>query len=131
MLKKLSISIGISILFAACGGESVSSSESITVPSNYSYKATNSIGKEIQGTVDGYSIQIYSDNKIIESAKELHKGLVVKVNGKKSDTMPIGIAYLHKNIVVALVDSSGKRVAVSDEIEVTDVPVIVVELSVE
>ena len=95
----------------------------------YTNKVVNNRGMEVEGEVGHYKIKVYSDSKIEANPQNIHKGVVVKFNGETSKVMPIEISYLDKNIMVGLYDKSGKHVATSDSIKITDVPVVVVELS--
>jgi len=124
--------LGASLVLVGCGGGATSSNEAskiTAVPETFSNKVINNKGTAVEGTVDGYGIKIYSDSKEAANPQAIHKGVVVKVNGKTSEVMPIEISYLGKSIVVALLNNKGEEVAVSDKIEVTDVPVIVVEMN--
>ena len=129
--KQLLMALGTSLLLVGCGGGGASSEATTTsaVPSTFSNKVINNRGIAVEGTVDGYAIKIYSNSAEVANPQNIHKGLVVKVNAKTSEVMPIEIAYLNKSIVVALVNDKGEEVVVSDEITVTDVPVIIVEMN--
>ena len=131
MNKKLGLmALGISFFLIGCGGSSaIESSTSTKLPENYSYKVVNNQGTSVAGKVSGYTIKIYSDNKELANPKDIHKGVAVKINGKTSEVIPIDIVYLNKNIVVALFNDKGEQVAVSEEVLVTDVPVVVVEIT--
>ncbi|MBU1667435.1 hypothetical protein KKC13_03395 [bacterium] len=126
--------LGISLLLVGCGGGDTASTEtaqnSVTVPTTYNYKVINNRGLAVEGTMDNYTIKIYSTTEEVADPKSMHKGVVVTINGKASEVMPIQISYLNKEIVVAVENEKGEQVAVSDAIEVTDVPVVVVELSI-
>ena len=132
MKKQWIVALGITLLLAGCGNSSSSEEKELNtkVPTSYSNKVINNRGLAVEGSVDGYGIRIYSNSKEEANPKSIHKGVVVKVNGKTSEVMPIEIAYLGKSIVVALVNDKGEEVAVSDEIKVTDVPVVVVEMNI-
>jgi hypothetical protein len=84
----------------------------------------------VEGKLDNYTIKIYSNSEEVADPKSMHKGVVVKINGKDSEVMPIQISYLNKEIVVAIENEKGEEVAISEAIAVTDVPVVVVELSI-
>ena len=134
MKKQWVLALGVTLLLAGCGKSSTSEEKVVNnhtkVPTSYSNKVINNRGLAVKGSVDGYGIRIYSNSKEVANPKSIHKGVVVKVNGKASKVMPIEIAYLGKSIVVALVNEKGEEVAVSDEIKVTDVPVVVVEMNI-
>lgn len=128
--KKILVSLGSLLVLIGCGGGASDEVTTTTaIPSTFSNKVINNRGLFVEGTVNGYGIKIYSDS--IESAnpQEIHKGVVVKINGKASEVMPIQVSYLNKNIVVALLNEQGEEVAISSEILVTDIPVIVVEMT--
>jgi len=130
MKKQLIMGLGLALVLIGCGSGTTNQESGTTLPTNYSNKVVNNRGLVVEGNVDTYSIKIYSDAQIEVSPKNIHKGVVVKVNGKSSETMPIEIGYMGKHIVAALYDSNGNEVAVSSEIEVTDVPVIIVDMSI-
>ena len=121
--------LGVSLVLVGCGDGASSGATTTAVPTTFSNKVINNRGIAVEGSVDGYGIKIYSDSTEVANPQQIHKGVVVKVNGKTSEVMPIEIAYLHKKIVVTLVNDKGDEVAVSDEILVTDVPVIIVEMN--
>jgi hypothetical protein len=124
--------LGISLLLVGCGGGDTPSStqNEVKIPTTYSYKVINNRGLVVEGKLDNYTIKIYSNSEEVADPKSMHKGVVVKINGKDSEVMPIQISYLNKEIVVAIENEKGEEVAISDEIEVTDVPVVVVEFSI-
>jgi len=126
--KKVLVGLGALLVLVGCGG-GASTEETTVVPSSFSNKVINNRGIAVEGTVDGYGIKIYSDSTDVANPQQIHKGVVVKVNGKTSAVMPIQISYLNKSIVVTLVDDKGEELAVSNEITVTDVPVVVVEMN--
>ena len=101
----------------------------IKLPSTYTHQAINNQGVAVEGSVKNYTIRIYSDSQEIVNAQSLHQGVVVKVNGEASENIAIQATYIDKKIVVALYDQSGQLIKVSDEILVTDVPVVIVELN--
>lgn len=124
---------GISLLLVGCGGgdtPSTTTQNEVKVPTTYSYKVINNRGLVVEGKLDNYTIKIYSNSEEVADPKSMHKGVVVKINGKDSEVMPIQISYLNKEIVVAIENEKGEEVAVSEAIAVTDVPVVVVELSI-
>ena len=130
-MKKYLTIAGLSLFLVGCGESgSIEEKSSTNLPEQYSYKVINNRGLVVEGKLDSYKIKIYSDNEGSANPKDIHKGVVVKVNGKSSETMPIEISYLNKNIIVVIYDESGKEVAVSEEIQVSDVPVLIVELSI-
>jgi len=110
--------------------ESISTPLPTVTPLKYTHKVVNNQGVEVEGEVNGYTIKIYSDTKVEANAKHIHKGVVIELNGEKSNVMPIEISYLDKNIMIGIYDKEGKRVTASDSIRVTDVPVVVVELHI-
>ena len=132
MKKQWIVALGITLLLVGCGESSTAEEKVVStkVPTAYSNKVINNRGLVVEGSVDGYGIKIYSNSAEVANPQNIHKGVVVKVNGKSSQVMPIEIAYLGKSIVVALVNDKGEEVAVSDEIKVTDVPVVVVEMNI-
>jgi hypothetical protein len=128
--QKWLVALGASLVLVGCGDSGSSVSTETKVPSSFTNKVVNNRGLVVESQLDGNSIKIYSDSVVTANPKNIHKGVVVKVNGKSSKTMPIEISYLNKNIIAIVSDSTGKELAVSAEIEVTDVPVIVIELSI-
>lgn len=130
-VKNTIITVAALFLLVGCGDGSGSSLKTETkIPSNFSYKVVNNRGLVVESKLDNYTIKIYSDSNEEANPKNIHKGVVVKVNGESSETMPIEISYLNKNIIVVIYDELGNELAVSAEIEVTDVPVVVVELTI-
>ncbi len=131
--QKWLVTLGISLILAGCGKSSSEPTAAATktkIPSNFSHKVVNNRGLVVESKLDGNTISIYSDSIIKANPKDIHKGVVVKVNGKSSETMPIEISYLNKNIVAVVTDSNGKELAVSDKVKVTDKPVIIIELNI-
>ena len=128
----------LSIVFSliGCGGDSVTSKDNSirTTPSSkplkYTHKVINNQGIEVKGKVDEYAIKIYSDSDIKANPKNIHKGVVIKLNGKTSKVIPIEISYLNKEIMVELYNKRGKLIITSDLIQVIDVPVMIVELTI-
>ena len=128
--------LGISLLLVGCGSDDVKSSESSTQnsatksPSGYSYKVINNQGKAVESQLGEYTIRITSNSKEKPNPQARHKGVVVKINGENSQTMPIQISYLDKGIVVSVYDKDNVLLSATDEIKVTDVPVVVVEMTI-
>ena len=126
--------LGISLLLVGCGGEDATSTQNtennLKVPTAFNYKVINNRGLVVESKLDNYTIKIYSNSQEVANPQDRHKGVVVKINGKASETMPIEIAYLNKKVMVVVYNEKGEEVAISEEIEVTDVPVVLVELSI-
>lgn len=142
--------LGTSLLLAGCGDNSSSTTsitnetqneaipsttsltiqEELTLPSSYTYPAINNKGLAVTGQMDNYNIKIYSSNQEVANAQSIHKGVVVKLNDQTSEVMPIQISYLNKKIVVIIENEKGEKVAISKEIEVSDVPVVIIELTI-
>ena len=130
--QKWLVVLGASLVLVGCG-ENGGTGATVTetkIPSTFSNKVVNNRGLVVESKLDGNTISIYSDSSITANPKDIHKGVVVKVNGKSSETMPIEISYLNKNIVAVVSDSTGKELAVSDEVQVMDEPVIVIEVNI-
>ncbi len=102
---------------------------SATLPASYTHRAINNQGISVEGSLQTYTIRIYSDSKERANAQSLHQGVVVRFNGKTSENIAIQSSYVNKKIVIAIYDATGHLVKVSDEILVTDdVPIIIVEM---
>lgn len=127
--KELLLLFSILMGLIGCGGGASSEGESTTsISLPFSNKVINNRGLFVEGSVNGYGIKIYSDTIEGVNPQEIHKGIVVEVNGKVSEVIPIQISYLNKNIVVVLFNSQGEKVAVSSTVLITDVPVIVIKM---
>jgi len=104
--------------------------QDIKLPDNYSHRVINNQGIGVEGSVNNYTIRIYSNSEEIANPQSLHKGVVVKVNGEASENIAIQASYINKTIIVAIYNSNGKLIKISNEIVVTDVPVVIVELNI-
>ncbi len=101
----------------------------IKLPTEYTNSVINNEGKAVIGNVNGYTIRIYSDEVEKANPQSLHQGVVVKLNGNASENIAIQATYLNKKIIIALYNNAGELVKISDEILVTDVPIVIVELN--
>ena len=104
--------------------------QDIKIPDNYSHRVINNQGIAVEGSINNYTIRIYSNSKEVANSQSRHQGVVVKINGEASENIAIQASYINKTIIVAVYDATGKIVKISDEIVVTDVPVVIVELNV-
>ncbi len=100
----------------------------LQIPKKYNKRVLNNSKEEVTGKIDIYTIKIYTNSQVDINEQTPHKGVVVKFNGKQSETLSISNSYINKNILIVLVDDNNKIVAISDEIKVEDIPVIVVNL---
>lgn len=126
--KKVIGILSVLVLIAGCGNNTTSVESKI--PLEYSYKVVNNRGLVVEGQLGNYKIKIYSDSNETANPQNIHKGVVVNINGKSSEMIPIEISYLNKNIIVSIYDETGNELAVSEVIKVTDVPVVVIDMSV-
>ena len=128
--RKYLQTLSIALLLIGCNSSDTNSSSKIEIPEGYTNKVINNQGFVVESQLDNYIINILSDKQEKANPQSRHKGVVVKINGKTSKTMPIEESYLGKKILIVVKDKSQKSIAVSQEIEVTDIPVIVVELNI-
>jgi len=140
MKKQLIEIVVISLLFIGCGGNSTGSNttttseDSVQVASTTentnvpTYKVINSRGIAVEGKLDNYTVKLYSDNEEEVKPQGRHKGVVVKYNGKTSESMAIQESYQGKNIVAGIYNGD-KLIKMSDSIKVTDdVPVVIMDI---
>jgi hypothetical protein len=116
------------VLLTGCNNTETST-ENNTLPSSYQYKTINNRGTVVETLLDGNTIEIYSDSAVSINPQARHIGIVVNVSGKVSPTMQIEDTYIGKNIVAVVYDKQGNELAVSSEVEVNDVPVMVLEIT--
>lgn len=124
------------LLFSGCGDSSSENNDGtnpeITTEDKgrYTHKVINNMGKEVRSKVGEYDILLYSDSEMKADDKSPHKGVVVTVNKKDSELMPIQSTYMHKDIV-AKVYEGNKLVTTTEAIEVTDSePVVLIETEI-
>jgi len=129
MKKQLIEIVVISLLFIGCGGNSTGSNTTTTENTNVpTYKVINSRGIAVEGKLDNYTVKLYSDNEEEVKPQGRHKGVVVKYNGKTSESMSIQEIYQGKNIVAGIYNGD-KLIKMSDSIKVTDdVPVVIMDI---
>ena len=129
MKKQLIEIVVISLLFIGCGGNSTGSNTTTTENTNVpTYKVINSRGIAVEGKLDNYTVKLYSDNEEEVKPQGRHKGVVVKYNGKTSESMAIQESYQGKNIVAGIYNGD-KLIKMSDSIKVTDdVPVVIMDI---
>jgi len=136
--QQLTKILAISLLFIGCGGNSTNTATttpeaSVQVASTTDstnapvHKAINNRGVGVEGKLDNYTVKLYSDSEEKAKPQERHQGVVVKYNGKTSDTMAIQASYQGKNIVAGIYDGD-KLVKMSDSVSVTDVPVVIIDM---
>jgi len=137
--QQLIKALAISLLFIGCGGNSTqgntatnseasaqvaSTTKSTNAPA---YKAINNKGFGVEGKLDNYTVKLYSDSQEEIKPQGRHQGVVVKYNGKTSETMAIQESYQGKNIVAGIYDGD-KLIKMSDSVKVTDVPVVIIDM---
>jgi hypothetical protein len=130
--------LAISMLLVGCGGgdststasdtvaqtESASSSATATTPA---YKAINNRGAGVEGKMGNYTVKLFTDSKEEVKPQERHQGVVVKYNGLTSETMAIQASYQGKDITAGIYDGD-KLVKMSDSVNVSDVPVVIIDV---
>lgn len=107
--------------------EAVSSVAESSLPDGYTNTAINNSGAGVEGTMGSYTVKLYANSSEEVKPQEPHKGVVVKMDGQTSETMAIQESYIGKSIV-AVVHEGDKVVKASSSVEVTDVPVVIIEL---
>jgi nitrous oxide reductase accessory protein NosL len=130
--------LAISVLLVGCGGgdststasdtvaqtESASSSATATTPA---YKAINNTGAGVEGKMGNYTVKLFTDSKEEVKPQERHQGVVVKYDGQTSETMAIQASYQGKDITAGIYDGD-KLVKMSDSVNVSDVPVVIIDI---
>lgn len=102
----------------------------LKLPEGYNYRMINNQGIPVESKLDNYTIQLYSNTNETVSPQSRHSGIVVKINEKVSENIAIQATYLGKSMVVAVYNEKNELTAISDIIQIIDVSVIVVTLSI-
>ncbi|MBU1667431.1 hypothetical protein KKC13_03375 [bacterium] len=134
MKREILVLLVASFAFIGCGGSDVSTqtvdTNSLAVPSDYSYKVINNRGLAAEGILDDYTIKIFSNHEVDADPQSRHYGVVVKIGDKIAEEIPIQSSYINETIVVT-VYKDNKLIDSSDVLTIDDSqPLIIVDIDV-
>lgn len=132
LTTKLLTTAAIAMTLIGCGEDgstptTEAAAASAKLPTGYTQKAINSQGNGVEGSMGQYTVKLMSNAEQAVEPQRPHKGVVVKYDGQTSSTMAIEEDYIGKSIVAAIYEG-GNLVKVSDAVEVTDVPVVIIDV---
>ncbi len=116
--------VAISLLFVGCGGENTATTNTEATPT---HTAINNKGAGVEGKMDNYTVKLFANGSEEIKPQERHQGVVVKFNGKTSETMAIQASYKGKEITAGIYDGD-KLVKMSESISITDIPVVIIDI---
>lgn len=104
MKKIVLLSMFILLVFVGCNDtdKTAQNIENIKLPNGYSYKAINNRGVAVEGQIGIYQIKVFSNYEETVNPQSRHHSIVVTMDDKNSEEIPLQLSYIDKTVVVAV-----------------------------
>ncbi len=97
-------------------GTPFTSQRGLSIPSGFDYQTINNTGATVEGNYEGYLVKVFANYSETANDQVNHTALNITINGTAIPVLQIQGTYRNHDIVVAVYDTSGKLIAVSDNV---------------
>ena len=113
-------------------GTKFTSKRGLSIPSEFIYPTINNAGTVVEGTHGEYIVKVFANYEETANDQALHTALAITIDGIAIPLLQIQGSYKNSEIIVAVYNSIGTLVAVSDNILLTSaVSVTSISLNIE